>query len=193
MCWISTTAPAATFWTWSGGRSHLIRSSSTRRRRRTISRSCAPTFTEEEIKASLATDRRGLLHADIHGMTTRSETTGEPNRVDQDGVAIEPDDKESPPFYEFGLYQPAMVAGYPRLVGVQNLMIPAKTDGYGPAQGTAYPTNGGDLAKYLFPHVIARGAEDEPGRQRRRRRGAGCRRRCTMKAARCRPIGCTTS
>jgi cytochrome c551/c552 len=122
----------------------------------------APTFTEDEVKASLAKDRRGLMHADIHGLTTRNETTGEPNRVDQDGVALAPEDQESPPFYEFGLYQPALVAGYPRLVGVQNLMIPAKKEGYGPAQGTAYPTKGGDLAKYLFPHVIAEEHKTNP-------------------------------
>jgi hypothetical protein len=115
----------------------------------------APSFTDEEIKASLTPDRRGMLHADLHGMTTRSEKTGDPNRVDQDGVALQPDDTESPPFFEFGLYQPAMVAGYARLVGVQNMMIPAKKDAYGPAQGTAFPGKGGDLAKYLFPHVIA--------------------------------------
>jgi cbb3-type cytochrome oxidase cytochrome c subunit len=82
--------------------------------------------------------------------------------VDQDGVAIAPDDQESPPFYEFGLYQPAVVAGYPRLVGVQNLMIPAKKDGFGPAMGTAYPTTGGDLAKYLFPRVIAQEHRTNP-------------------------------
>ena len=60
--------------------------------------------------------------------------------VDADGVPIEPDDKESPPFFEFALYQPAVVSGALRLVGVQNLLIPAQPDGYGPANGTAYPT-----------------------------------------------------
>jgi cytochrome c551/c552 len=114
----------------------------------------APAFTEEEIKASLAQDRRGLMHADLTGMTTRNEATGEPNRVDADGVALAPDDQESPPFFEFSLYQPALVAGAPRLVGVQNLIIPAKKDSYGPAQGTSFPGKGGDLAKYLFSHVI---------------------------------------
>jgi cytochrome c2/predicted nucleic acid-binding Zn-ribbon protein len=122
----------------------------------------APNFTQEEIKASLVPDRRGMLRADLHGMTTRSETTGEPNRVDQDGVALAPDDQESQPFYEFGLYQPALVGGYARQVGVQNLMIPAKADAYGPAQGTAFPGKGGDLAKYLFPHAIAEEKKTNP-------------------------------
>jgi cytochrome c551/c552 len=122
----------------------------------------SPTFTEDEIKASLTPDRRGLLHADLHGLTARSEATGQPDRVDQDGVAIAPDDTESTPFYPFGLYQPALVAGLPRLVGVQNLLIPAAKEGFGPAEGTGYRTNGGDLAKYLFSRVIAEEHKTSP-------------------------------
>ncbi|MEX2093325.1 MAG: PDZ domain-containing protein [Pirellulales bacterium] len=122
-----------------------------------------PTATPEEIAASLKPDRRGMLRADIHGLPTRNEETGEPNRVDIDGVPIEPDDTESEPYYEFSLYQPSVVEGALRLVGVQNLLIPAKTDGRnGPTNGAAYPTNGGDLAKYLFPHVIAHEHETNP-------------------------------
>ena len=56
-----------------------------------------------------------------------------------------------------------MVSGAPRLVGVQNLLIPAQRDGsYGPADGTAYPGHGGDLAKYLFPRVIAEEHKTNP-------------------------------
>jgi len=119
--------------------------------------------TPEEIAASMREDRRGMLSADIHGLATRSEETGEPVRVDIDGVPIEPDDTESEPFFEFSLYRPAVVEGAMRLVGVQNLLIPAKSGGtFGPANGTAFPTNGGDLAKYLFPHVIAHEHETNP-------------------------------
>ena len=53
-----------------------------------------PKATPEEIAASLKPDRRGMLRADVHGMPTRNEETGEPNRVDIDGVPIEPDDTE---------------------------------------------------------------------------------------------------
>jgi hypothetical protein len=95
-------------------------------------------------------------------MPTRNEETGEPNLVDVDGVPIEPDDTESEPYYEFSLYQPSVVEGALRLVGVQNLLVPAKAGGAGPAHGVAYPTNGGDLAKYLFPHVIAHEHETNP-------------------------------
>ncbi len=115
-----------------------------------------PVVTPEEIQASLQPDRRGLLRADIHGLTTRNEETGDPNLVDIDGVPLEPDDTESDPYYEFSLYQHAVVSGAMRLVGVQNLLIPAaRGGGYGPADGVAFPTNGGVLAKYLFPHAIA--------------------------------------
>jgi cytochrome c551/c552 len=109
----------------------------------------------EQIEASLATDRRGLQHAELHGMPTRDEATGAPRIVDEDGVPIEPDDTESQPFYEFQLYEHALVSGETRMVGVQNLMIPAKRGGAGPERGTAYPGYGGDLAKYLYPRVIA--------------------------------------
>jgi cytochrome c2 len=114
-----------------------------------------PSITPEQIQASLTPDRRGLLHADLYGMPTRDETTGAPRVVDEDGVPIEPDDTESQPFYEFQLYDHAVVAGAQRMVGVQNLMIPANRKGGGPARGTAHPGFGGDLAKYLYPRVIA--------------------------------------
>jgi cytochrome c2 len=121
-----------------------------------------PTATPEEIAASLAPDRRGMLRADVHGLATRNEETGDPNLVDVDGVPIEPDDTESEPYYEFSLYQPAVVSGALRLVGVQNLLIPAQPGSFGPTNGTAYPTSGGDLAKYLFPRVIAEEHKTNP-------------------------------
>jgi hypothetical protein len=114
-----------------------------------------PQPTQAQVQASVTPDRRGLLHAELHGMPTRDEATGAPRVVDEDGVPIEPDDTESAPFYEFQLYQHAMVSGAMRMVGVQNLMIPAMRGGGGPARGMAYPGNGGDLAKYLYPRVIA--------------------------------------
>jgi cytochrome c2 len=115
----------------------------------------APVVTAAEITESLTPDRRGMLHADLHGLTLRNEETGEPNRVDIDAVPLEPDDTESDPYYEFSLYQHAVVEGAARLVGVQNLLVPANRVGYGPADGRAFPTKGGDLAKYLFSRVIA--------------------------------------
>jgi cytochrome c2 len=122
----------------------------------------APVVSDAEIKASLTPDRRGMLQADVHGLTVRNEETGEPSRVDIDAVPLEPDDTESDPYYEFGLYRHAVVEGAARLVGVQNLLIPANRVGYGPADGRSFPTNGGDLAKYLFSRVIAEEHRSNP-------------------------------
>jgi cytochrome c2 len=121
-----------------------------------------PDVTPDQIKASLTTDRRGLLHVDLHGMPARDEKTGEPKMVDQEGVPIEADDKESARFYEFVPYQPVTVAGIPRAVGVQTLRIPAAADGSGPANGKAFAGHGGDLAKYLYSRVIAEEKKTNP-------------------------------
>ncbi|MEX2309254.1 MAG: PDZ domain-containing protein [Pirellulales bacterium] len=114
-----------------------------------------PVVTPEEIHQSLEPDRRGLLHAELHGMPTRDEETGRPRLVDEDGVPIEPDDTESVPYYEFQLYRHAVVSGAPRVVGLQNLAVAADRKDGGPARGKAYQGLGGDLAKYLYPKVIA--------------------------------------
>ncbi len=115
----------------------------------------------EEIAKSLELDRRGLLNVTLHGMPVMSEETGHPNLVDEDGVPIEADDDESEPFYEFTPYRDAVVAGYERQVGVQNLLIPAASSG-GPKNGREFPANGGDLARYLFPRVIAQEHKTNP-------------------------------
>jgi hypothetical protein len=121
-----------------------------------------PDVTTDQIKASLTADRRGLLHVDLHGMPARDEKTGQPKMVDQEGVPIEADDKESARFYEFVPYQPAIVGGIPRAVGVQTLRIPAAPDGSGPASGKAFAGHGGDLAKYLYSRVIAEEKKTNP-------------------------------
>jgi cytochrome c551/c552 len=114
-----------------------------------------PEVTPEQIKASLTADRRGLLHAELHGMPALDEKTGQPKLVDADGVAIDPEDKESPRFYEFIPFQPVLLGGASRMVGLQPPRIPAAIDRVGPARGTAYPGQGGELTKYLYPVVIA--------------------------------------
>ncbi len=114
-----------------------------------------PKPTTEEIQASLRTDDRGLLRATVHGMPIRSDATGAPLLVDQDEVPIEPDDRESQPYVQFQLYRNAVVAGNSWTVGDQNLLIKARRDAAVPADGQAFPGLGGDLAKYLYPRVIA--------------------------------------
>ncbi len=121
-----------------------------------------PSETPEEVKTSVTADKRGMLRAELHGMPVRDEVTGHPRLVDEDGVPIEPDDNESPRFFEFTLFQPAVLGGEVRKVGVQNLKIPATMNGKGPAQGKAFPGLGGDLAKYLYPRAIAEEKKNNP-------------------------------
>lgn len=115
----------------------------------------APPPSADAVAQSLKLDLKGLMQAHVFGMPTRSATTGKPTLVDEDGVELDPEDTESDPYYEFTLYRNAVVAGFQRLIGLQNLPIAATRDDYGPANGTAYPGWGGDLAKYLFPHAVA--------------------------------------
>ncbi|NOY42516.1 MAG: hypothetical protein GXP26_11845 [Planctomycetes bacterium] len=119
-------------------------------------------FDPKEIAASLKTDVRGRTHATVHGLPVMSEETGLPELFDEDGLSIEPDDDESDPYYLFTLWKDSVINGEPWLVGLQNLMIPANREGYGPADGKAYPTWGGDLARYLYPKAIARAKEINP-------------------------------
>lgn len=121
-----------------------------------------PPVTPQQLEASLKPDRRGMVHAELHGQPVRDEDTGQPRLVDADGVPIEADDEESPPHFEFQLYEHAVVNGALRMVGVQNLLIPAQRGQIGPAHGVAYPAYGGDLARYLYPRVIAEEKKTNP-------------------------------
>ncbi len=122
----------------------------------------AKAFSDKEIAISKQKDARGLLHATLHGQPLMSQETGLPELVDEGGIPIEPDDDESEPYYLLKLWKDALVEGVPWLVGIQDLMVPAAKDGYGPANGSAYPAWGGDLARYLFPRVIAHVHETNP-------------------------------
>jgi len=119
-------------------------------------------FSEPEFIESLKKDSRGMLSATLHGLPVLSEETGQPQRVDEDGLELEPDDDESDPYYLFTLWEDGIVEGNPWLQGVQDIMIPANPEGYGPADGTAYPGWGGTLARYLYPRAIAKAKETNP-------------------------------
>ena len=130
-----------------------------------------PDFSAKEVADSLLTDERGMLHATVHGMPVFEEDTGAPTWVDEDREPMTKEElaeyeaeegEEIPVFYKFTLWRNALVGGEPRLMGVEELMIPADREGYGPANGTAYPPWGGDLARYLFPKVIERAKETNP-------------------------------
>jgi cytochrome c2 len=121
-----------------------------------------PVFTPGQIEASVKSDKRGMLRAELHGMPALDEKTGKPRLLDVDGVPIEPDDKESQPYFEFISFRPALVNGEVRKVGPPALKVQATMDGTRPANGKAYPGLGGDLAKYLYPHVIAEEKKSNP-------------------------------
>jgi cbb3-type cytochrome oxidase cytochrome c subunit len=65
-------------------------------------------------------------------------------------------------FYPLTLWRDALIAGETRYRGVEELLVPADRERYGPAGGTAYPAWGGDLARYLFDKVVARAKESNP-------------------------------
>lgn len=121
-----------------------------------------PEFSGEEMAASTEQDRRGLFHTELVGMPVLNEQTGEPQRYDIDGLELTPQDTDLDPYYSFVLYQPALVQGQAVPEG-QPLLVPAEWGAYGPKNGEVYPFWGGDLARYLFPHVIA--AERQAGKQ----------------------------
>ncbi|MBA3484409.1 MAG: c-type cytochrome [Pirellulales bacterium] len=131
----------------------------------------APRFTEQQIAESLAKDYRGMQHASVMGHPVFNEETGKTQLVDQDRAPITLEElaeaeaeegEEIPVFYQFTLWRNELINGQPRLRGVDELLIPADREKYGPANGDAFPAWGGDLARYLFPKVIAKAKEKNP-------------------------------
>ena len=127
-------------------------------------------FLEPEVdgrsrsQASLTPDDRGLLHAELHGMPVRDEATGEPQLVDQDGVPIEPDDtrigsRTSSSSCTSTRWWPVRCDAS----AMQNLLIPAKRDGYGPGRrhGVPRPT-AATWPSICIPRVIAEEQKTNP-------------------------------
>ena len=71
--------------------------------------------------------------------------------VDEDGIPIEEGDVEALPHQPVMLWHDALVDGEPRIVGSQNVSLPADAI----QAGKRYPARGGDLSRLLFPVVIA--------------------------------------
>jgi len=111
----------------------------------------APHFTPDSVSRSLAVDRQGRRQSRISGMPVLDPATGKPQSVDEDGVAIEEGDTESVPHLPIMLWKDALVDGEPRIVGGQNLQVPLDAV----TAGRHWPAHGGDLARLLFPVVIA--------------------------------------
>ena len=111
----------------------------------------APRFTPAQVDASLKADPSGHHHASLVGMPVLNPATGRPQLVDEDGVPIEEDDEEAVPHRSIMLWHDALVDGEARQVGGPNLLVPESAI----AAGRHYPAKGGDLARLLFPTVIA--------------------------------------
>ena len=118
----------------------------------------APHFTPRDVAASLDTDRQGRRRARLVGMPLLDAETGRPQLVDEDGVPIEEGDDEVAVHHPFMLWHDALVDGEARPVGGQNLFVPDDAL----AAGRRYPGRGGDLARLLFPVVIADEKEINP-------------------------------
>ena len=110
----------------------------------------SPHFTPEQVAASLATDWQGRRKATIVGMP-KLDTAGRDVLVDQDSQEYDPEDAEAVPHRSVMLWHDALVDGEPRPVGGQNLLVPEDAI----RAGRHYPAKGGDLARLLFPVVIA--------------------------------------
>lgn len=129
-------------------------------------------FDRLEIAESMIKDSSGLLHAQLHGLPVMDEETGQPQLVDEDGLAITreevaeilaEDGELVPTYYQFTLWKDALLNGEAWMRGVQDVLIPAADEeAVGPARGVAHPAWGGDLARYLYPQVIAKAKEANP-------------------------------
>ena len=111
----------------------------------------SPHFTPQQVDKSLVTDRQGRRHTSLIGMPVLDPVTGKPQLVDEDGVPVEEGDTEVVPHRQVMLWQDALVDGEPRQVGSQNVLVPEDAI----QAGRHYPSKGGELARLLFPVVIA--------------------------------------
>lgn len=111
----------------------------------------APRFTPAQVVDSLRADSGGRHHASLVGMPVLDPETGRPQLVDEDGVPIEEDDDEAVPHRPIMLWHDALVDGEARQVGGPNLLVPEAAI----KAGRQFPARGGDLARLLFPVVIA--------------------------------------
>ena len=118
----------------------------------------SPHFTPQQVAESLEANSAGRRHATLVGMPALDAETGRPLLVDEDGVPMEEDDEEAVPHRSVMLWHDALVDGQPRQVGGANVLVPESAI----RAGRHYPAVGGDLARLLFPVVIADEKEINP-------------------------------
>jgi mono/diheme cytochrome c family protein len=108
-----------------------------------------PHYTPQDMQKADTIDRRGQRRATLVGMPLLDYHDGKPLKLDEDGSPIEAGDTATKAFTPFMLFENALVDGATRLIGAQNLRV-ADTQIV-----RQYPSRGGDLAKLLFPVVVA--------------------------------------
>lgn len=118
----------------------------------------SPHFAPQQVAKSLAADASGRRHATLVGMPILDPETGRPQLVDEDGVPMEEDDEEAVPHRPVMLWHDALVDGEARQVGGPNVLVPESAI----QAGRHYPAVGGDLARLLYPVVIADEKEINP-------------------------------
>jgi len=118
----------------------------------------SPHFSPQQVEESMKTDRQGLRRATIVGMPMLDAETGGPQFVDEDGVPVDEDDDEVLLHRPVMPWRDVLIDGQPRLVGGQNLFVPEDAI----RAGRHFPARGGDLARLLFPVVIADEREVNP-------------------------------
>ncbi len=105
-----------------------------------------PHFTAAELEASRRRDRRGLSMATVHGMPA----------VDESGRPVVSEDDEGNSEYFFDLWKAAAINGQPWYVGSQQVPIPASSI------ISRREAVGGDLARMLYPVVVAQEKQINP-------------------------------
>jgi len=118
----------------------------------------SPHFTPDQVAKSLKADSQGRLQTSLVGMPTLDPETGRPQLVDEDGVPMEEDDDEAIPHRSVMLWRDVLVDGEARQVGGPNILVPEAAI----RAGSHYPAVGGDLARLLYPVVIADEKEINP-------------------------------
>ncbi len=118
----------------------------------------SPHFTPQQVAESLNADARGRRHTTLIGMPILDSETGRPQLVDEEGVPMEEDDDEAVPHRPVMLWHDTLVDGEARQVGGPNVLLPEAAI----RAGKHYPAVGGDLARLLYPVVIANEKEINP-------------------------------
>ncbi len=119
-----------------------------------------PHFTPQEIAESLETDDRGMVSALLTGRPRLSETTAEPEIVDQDFIPVAEDEMSDfsveELFHPFTLWKPTVINGDTYQTGDQAPLV--RLD----RVRNKYPAWGGDLPNWIYPRVLEKEREFNP-------------------------------